>query len=107
MVMHWASTSKWRRSASRDSLRPMPSVPKENIPPGTQGLSCSERIRNVVGRGNDGAFNSLQLLLEVGSSRGLAGVEHIPALALLRVAAKLVVAGDAPDIAGDAVVLGK
>ena len=34
-------------------------------------------------------------------------MQHVPAFALVRVAAQLGVAGDAPDVAGDVVLLGQ
>lgn len=62
-----------------------------------------ERLQIVRGRDED-AGRVGQDLGDVGDARLFAGMEDIPALGVETVVVKLLIAGDAPDIGGDAVI---
>src|SRR6185503_750889 len=104
--MQSASTSKWRRSVPRLSLRPMPSVPRAYSPPGTHSLICSGSARTLSDDAMHGPVAPSRAR-DIRDARRLRGVQQVPALAFLRVAAELGVAGEAPDVARDAVLLGE
>ena len=72
MTVHSASTSKYRRSFSRVSLRPKPSVPSVVKPPGIHGAICPETIFEYLGRalcnGDCSLADGVRLMAEEGNA---------------------------------------
>ncbi len=107
MTVDSASTSKKRRSRARVSLRPKPSVPSVNNPPGTHGAIWSGTVRMLSETATNAPVLFRQQCLDVGFLRRLGRVQHVPALAADGVGAQQFVAGRAPDIGGDTVAFGE
>ena len=104
-TMKRASTSKKSRSAARLSLRPKPSVPSsaaaaaasDRSPPAAP--SCSRRRRRTRRAPRP------RHCVTYGTRGCLAGMQHVPALGGEPVAIELVVAGHAPHVGRDVVLL--
>ena len=85
--------------------------------PEAVGAERDERLRHPagdlvryrldeVGDGDDGTVHGVEDLCEVGPPRLVGGVEAVPAFDAERVIAQLLVAGRAPHVGGDVVVVG-